>query len=198
MAVYFHGNFGLNRSYMAGILKLALEDPSKKDAALAKPFGYGAPMASKYRRWLHKTGLTESGRPLRLTPVGAVVWENDPALTSMTTQWFMHWELTQDPERAEAWHFFAHEFLPQRTSFSRADLLDGLTEKLRVHSEKHFGPGSMLNKVIARKLIDCYTAEEALGRLLIIQKNGNRLVCGREVKNLGPWVSLAQLKRAYG
>ena len=198
MAVYFHGNFGLNRSYMAGILKHALADSSAKDADLAKPFGYGAPMAAKYRSWLHKTGLTESGRPLSLAPAGEVIWEKDPNLESLTTQWFIHWELTQHPTRAEAWHFFIHEFLRIHASFTRDDLLEGLTEKLRPHSEKHFGPGSMLNKVIARKLIDCYTAEEALGGLGIIQTDGKSLVRSDSGKSRGPWDSPAKLRRAYG
>ncbi len=198
MAVYFHGNFGLNRPYMAGILKHAQADSSAKDADLAKPFGYGAPMVAKYRSWLHKTGLTESGRPLSLTPAGEVVWEKDPNLESLTTQWFMHWELTQHPTRAEAWHFFIHEFLPKHASFIREDLLEGLSEKLRAHSEKHFGTGSMLIKVIARKLIDCYTDDAALGSLGIIRADGKQLTRGQGEKNHGPWNSPATLKRAYG
>jgi len=61
MAVYFHGSFGLNRSYMAGMLKLALGDPGLRDKELAQPFGYGAPFSAKYRSWLNKAGLAEMG-----------------------------------------------------------------------------------------------------------------------------------------
>ena len=73
MTVSFHGSFGLRRSHLAGLLKRALENPKMGDKELAKPFGYGAPFASKYRSWLCKTALTERGFPVRSTPVGEVV-----------------------------------------------------------------------------------------------------------------------------
>ena len=59
MTVYFHGSFGLNRTYMAKILEAALKGPKLKDKDLGSIFGYGAPFSSRYRSWLHKTGLTE-------------------------------------------------------------------------------------------------------------------------------------------
>ena len=64
MTVYFHGSFGLNREYMAGVLQGALAKPKISDKELAKPFGYGAPFSQRYRSWLHKTGITELGLPL--------------------------------------------------------------------------------------------------------------------------------------
>ena len=153
MAVYFHGNFGLNRPQMASILNRALKNPKLRDAELAKPFGYGPPFAAKTRSWLHKTGITEQGFPLKLTEMGQVVYENDSNLETLTTQWFMHWELTEDATRAESWHYFANYYLPANRQFKRTELIDGLTEMLRSHSEVHFGPGSKLNVVIARKII---------------------------------------------
>ena len=70
MAVLFHGNFSLVRHRMAGLIKLALQQPELKDKALAEPFSYGAPFAAIYRSWLHKTGLTKLGLPLELTEMG--------------------------------------------------------------------------------------------------------------------------------
>ena len=78
MSVLFHGNFGLNRSYMSGILTNSIKNPTLKDRELAKPFGYGAPFAARYRSWLHKCGVTEMGLPIKLTPMGEVVVRNDP------------------------------------------------------------------------------------------------------------------------
>jgi hypothetical protein len=182
---------------MAGILKRALENPGMKDKELAQPFGYGAPFAAKYRSWLNKTGIIELGFPAKLTPKGNVLYESDPDLESLTTQWFMHWELTEDPTRAEAWHYFAKEFLPKHSAFTYEDLLDGLTMKLRHHSEKHFGPGSRLNQVIARKLIDCYTKVEALGAMQLLEKNGNLFISGKKIDPLGPWNTSDELTRAY-
>lgn len=197
MTVYFHGSFGLNRPYMAGILKRGMDKPTITDAELAKPYKYGAPFAARYRSWLHKIGIVELDLPIRLTPIGEIVYENDPNLESLTTQWLMHWELTLDPTRAEAWHFFIHEFLPKHEIFTRQDLINGLMKKLRYHSEKHFGPGSKLNPVIARKQIECYTEDYALGRLGILRKDGDRLVHDKSITVRGPWDSPARLRKAY-
>jgi hypothetical protein len=197
MTVYFHGNFGLNRARMAGILKSGLANPNLTDEELAKPFGYHAEFTKRYRSWLHKTGLTQQGLPLRLTPMGEVVWQKDPALETLTTQWFMHWELTQDTTRTETWHFFANEFLPQHTTFTKDDLLKALQIRLIPHSEKHFGPGSKLTPVIVRKLIECYTESTALGLLglLSLAENGRFHSLSPQVN--GPWPTPEDLTRAY-
>lgn len=196
MTVYFHGNFGLDRARMAGILKRALKNPDMRDIALAEPFGYKAPFAAKYRTWLHKTGIAELGFPLRLTPMGEVVWKHDPKLESLTTLWFMHHELTTDPTRAEAWHYFYHEFLPAHDTFTNNDLIMGLMGKLRRHSEKHFGPSSKLNPVIARKLTECYTVPQALGVLGIIVKQADSYKV-RRPRQRGPWPIPEKLTSAY-
>ncbi len=197
MAVYFHGSFGLSREVLSRLVALALQNPEWRDRELAAPFGYGTPFTAKHRSWLHKTGLAEVRFPLRLTPVGAVVFDEDPSLESLTTQWLLHHELTEDPVRAEAWHFFAREFLPQNESFTREDLLDGLTMKLRSHSEKHFGPGSSLNKVISAKLLECYTKDYALGALKMVRQDGKQYTRETPTEPVGPWRSPEDLRQAY-
>ena len=196
MTVLFHGNFGLNRQRMAGILSSGLNDSNLKDKDLAKPFGYGAPFSARYRSWLHKCGLAELGLPLRLTPMGEMVFRNDPKLESLTTQWFLHHQLVSDPLRAEAWHFFAKEFLPRFDAFTKDQLLMGLMEKLRSHSEEHFGPGSTLNKTIMKKIIEAYTDEKGLGQLGLIKFENDQFI-RRKPKQLGPWKTAASLQTAY-
>ncbi|MEQ9450489.1 MAG: DUF4007 family protein [Pseudomonadales bacterium] len=196
MAVLFHGNFALNRKHLAGILQRALKKSKLKDKDLAKSFGYGAPFAARQRSWLHKTGLCELGLPLQLTPVGEVVLEHDPDLESPTTQWVLHHELVEDPERAEAWHFFAKEFLPKHSTFTKDDLLDGLAKKLGPHSMKHFGPGSKLNQQIARKIIQAYTETAGLGDLNLVRVDGPTLNRSN-VKQMGPWKTPALLRESY-
>lgn len=196
MAVLFHGNFALDRPRLAGILDLALKNPTLKDKGLAHPFKYGAPFAARYRSWLHKTGLTEVGLPLELTAMGTVVMEHDPSLKSLVTQWFLHHELVTDPHRSEAWHYFALEFLPKHETFSKEQLLGGLTEKLSPHSMQHFGPGSSLNQLILRKILQVYTAKEGLGDLGLIEPQGDSFR-RRELKALGPWVTPNAMSKAY-
>lgn len=196
MTVLFHGNFALDRPRMAGLIERALKNPKLKDKDLAEPFGYAAPFAATYRSWLHKTGLSEMGLPLALTPMGRVVIDNDPTLESITSKWFLHHELVTDPERAEAWHYFCLEFLPTHPAFDKDELLAGLAEKLGPHSMKHFGPGSTLNQQIARKIIQVYTEPTGLGDLGLIAKDGDKF---RRLtpKTHGPWKSVDSLKKSY-
>lgn len=197
MSVYFHANFGLNRANMSGVLKRALENPNFKDIDLAKSFGYGAPFASRTRSWLNKTGIIELGLPVELTNKGKIVWEKDPDFKLLITQWFMHWELTQDPNRAETWHYFYHEFLPIHKKFTREELVGWLTMKLSSHSEEHFGPGSPMNKIIAHKIIECYTNDSALGNLKILEKLEKGYLKGVPPIVEGPWEILEQLESIY-
>ena len=115
----------------------------------------------------------------------------------MVTQWFLHHELTGNKERAEPWYYFANEFLTQHNEFTKEHLLDGLTDVLRYHSEQHFGLGSKLNKVILRKIIECYTEDYALGELGLLRLDGKMLVRGTDVKQQGPWKTPSMLAEAY-
>jgi hypothetical protein len=197
MTVYFHGSFGLNREYMAGVLAASLKKPQSSGDEIAAPFGYKAPFTGRYKSWLHKTGITTKGRTTTLTPMGEVIWEMDPKLQSLITQWFMHHELCTDPERAEAWHYFMYEFLPKHRTFTTSNLEDGLAMKLMPHHSTHFGKGSSMIKVIARKIIQCYTQPDALGDLGIISDSGGGLYKMQNIDQLGRWPSPNSLKAAY-
>ena len=196
MSVLFHGSFGLNREYMSGLLAQAIKQPSSTDKQLAEPFGYGAPFTARYRSWLHKCGVTEMGLPIKLTPMGQIVIKKDPKFKSLITQWFLQHELVTDPERSEAWHFFALEFLPKHAAFTKDELLMGIMEKLRSHSEQHFGPGSTLNKTILRKILEVYTDDKGLGQLRLIKAQGDKFI-RLKPKILGPWKTTKDLSKAY-
>ena len=198
MAVYFHGNFRLNRERLAGLLQYGLENPELKDKDLAKRFGYGAPYAQRYRNWLYRVGITELRLPMKLTPMGAVVYENDPNLQSLVTQWFMHWELTTDPKRAETWHFFYHNFLPQQESFSKEDLQGALMTYLsEQHSKQHFGHNSTMLPGITKAILECYMSGNALGDLNVIvaQESGYRKQ--NDTLQQSSWSSKTDLQYAY-
>jgi Protein of unknown function (DUF4007) len=198
MTVYFHGSFGLNRDRMAKLIRLGLKNPKFKDKDMAKPFNYCAPFGAKYRSWLHKTGLTEMRLPIQLTPMGKVVIGNDPKLESDTSLWFLHHELTQDPERAEPWHYFANKFLTKNATFTKDKLLMGIMMQLRSHSEQHFGPGSKLNIVITKKILEAYTTDGALGRLgLVIEEKPGHYRRGKGIKRRGPWKTAEALAKSY-
>lgn len=156
---------------MSRILEYALSRPEHRDKQLAEPFGYGAPFAAAYRSYLHKTGVIELRLPVALTQFGEVIRENDPGFSKEPTLWFLHQQLTADPERAEAWHFFMGEFRSMCQRFKVSDLRNGLVMKLSAHDAKHFGPQSKMIPVIARKLLECYTSDAGLGPLGLVKSH---------------------------
>ncbi|WP_322864747.1 DUF4007 family protein (plasmid) [Aquicoccus sp. G2-2] len=172
MTVFFHGNFALDRPRMAQLLMLALANPKYSDKDLAKPFGYGAPFAAIYRSWLHKCGIANLRRPVTLTDLGKVVFEHDPNLSTMPTLWFLHHQLTREPDRAEAWHFFIHKFRPSHENFTEEDLRKGLIVQLSPHDMKHFGEESTMVPIITKKILECYTSEDSLGPLDLVRETG--------------------------
>ena len=123
--------------------------------------------------------------------------KQDSRLDRRVTHWWLHHELTTDPLRAEAWHYFVHRFLPKHSVFTRQDLLDALTARLSEHSVKHFGPGSQLTKTIVRKLLECYTEDYALGSLGVIIASGSGFQRGSAKRQIGPWRSPKELMNAY-
>ena len=158
---------------MARVLDNALNHSAHRDEELARPFGYGAPFASAYRSWLHKSGVIELRFPITLTRFGEVLREKDPGFGKEPTLWFLHEQLTANPERAEAWHFFMGEFRSMGTRFSVSDLRNGLVMKLSAHDPKHFRPHSTMIPVIARKLLECYTSDVGLGPLGLIKSHSD-------------------------
>ena len=135
-----------------------------------------------------RTHNTDHNRRIDVLPVGTVqYWPNQVVLET---------KLVTDTERAEAWHYFALEFLPKNSTFSKEKLLAGLAKKLSPHSMKHFGPGSTLNQQIARKIIQVYTEPAGLGDLGLIAREGKEY---RRLnpKKQGPWKNPAALQKAY-
>lgn len=197
MALFFHANYGLSRPRMAGVLRAAVKEPLLKDTALSKPFGYKGSFSAKYRSWLHVSGISELGLPLELTDMGKVVYDNDAPLKTDITKWFMHHELGRLEKRAQAWHYFIKKFLPGRRKFTRSDLLKGIMGRLRRHSEEHFGPGSTMNPVIVRKILQCYTLPDALGGLGIIKEAAKGQFEVGNPDQLGPWLDASKLEKAY-
>lgn len=193
MSVYFHGSFGLNRPYMSDLLAALIKDKNASPEKLAAPFGYGAPFAQKYRTWLVKTGILKASREAQMTPFGEVIWSHDPKFENVATLWFMHHRLSASPENAEAWHFFIKEFLVENSTFSKEDLEEELANKFMPHSMKHFKKGSPMNKVITKKVLECYTETRALGGLKIIIKEGKIFKRGNPSKQ-GPWKSINQFE----
>lgn len=181
---------------MSGVLKALVTNSGASAAEVASSFGFGAPFTNKYKTWLQKTGLLKGKG---LTPYGEVIFESDPKFESAITQWFMHHQLIKNPTDAEAWYFFIMEFLPLHDSFSRTQLETALEMKLMSHSVEHFSKGRPMNRVISKKLIDCYLQKEALGGLGLLRKSeeDGQYIHSKPDEPMGPWETSDALASEY-
>jgi hypothetical protein len=54
-----------------------------------------------------------------------------------------------------------------------------------------------MNRIIVRKLIECYTKEQALGPLRVLHANDDGTYTWGKPEELGPWPNPDQLAAAY-
>jgi hypothetical protein len=177
MSLSFHNTFPLERDNLAKILAAASENPSVSNFQIAEKTGIGIgknPRKGKVQPTLDyaaNAGLLNAlnfreGRRLQITPIGKTVQSNDPWFKKPTTQWVLHYQLAKLGSEAEAWSFFAHQFLPSHPEFTRTDLEADLSgefgHKIKL---KILNPGVLLN---------CYLEGGGLERIRLVREQNKR------------------------
>lgn len=61
-----------------------------------------------------------------LTPEGQLVATKDPYLEATVTDWLIHFNLSQNDR--SLWHYVVYDFLPEHSSFTLDELLNGCIE----------------------------------------------------------------------
>lgn len=130
-----HESFAIRRGWLYKGLKNVRE---RADIFLAKDametLGLGSNMVKSLRYWMQATGLaaeTNAGshRLQHLTPLGELIWREDPYIEEAGTLWLIHAMLVRNEELATSWHFFFQTFPMQE--FSKDDFvraLSGITD----------------------------------------------------------------------
>ena len=99
--------------------------------------GIGANMVKALRYWLVTVGLTTeptSGRRVQTpTPLGRIIYENDPYFEELGTLWLLHYQLVKDPVEATSWYYFFNEF--NANEFTRDDFINQINKYLRNSNE---------------------------------------------------------------
>lgn len=133
-----HETFVIREGWLHKGLSLLQSSP----AALAGPdaadaLGVGQNMAKSIRHWLLVTGLADrpGGKrgPLEITPLGALVWNEDPYFLAPGSWWAVHMQLINQP-RAGAWSWFFNHFGQPR--FERAVCIERLNQYLQLHRRR--------------------------------------------------------------
>jgi hypothetical protein len=100
--------------------------------------GIGANMVKALRYWLTAAGLTEEQKKGKrgqiLTPLGKLIYANDPYIEELGTLWLLHYRLATNLDEATAWYYFFNEF--KLTEFTRDDFITQVNSFLRINGEE--------------------------------------------------------------
>lgn len=126
-----HDTFAIRKGWLNKGLRNIQKAPDvfiSKENNPMDVLGIGANMVKSLRYWLQATGLTvepNSGkRTQSLTPIGEIIYNNDPYFEETGSLWLVHYGLTTNIDDATSWYLFFNEF--QMQEFSEDDFYKSL------------------------------------------------------------------------
>lgn len=127
-----HETFYIRKGWLNKGLKVVASTPTvfvDKDVNPMDVFGIGSNMVKSLRYWLQSTKLTQEGikgkRGQVLTPLGEIIYQNDPYLEELGTLCLIHYSLVKGFDSSTAWYFFFNHF--NMTEFDKDDFISALS-----------------------------------------------------------------------
>ena len=132
-----HDTFFIRKGWLNKGMRNVQIDPGVFMGTIGNPMdvlGIGANMVKALRYWLQAVKLTTEpagGRKEQhFTPLGALIYDNDPYFEEIGTLWLLHYQLATNREDATAWYYFFNEF--RMTEFTRDDFVKQLSNYIRM------------------------------------------------------------------
>jgi len=156
--MYFakHETFHIRDGWLYKGMKAVQEDENIfLEVNAPEKLGLGKNMVRALRFWMQVTGLTNeqlssSKKTQFLTPLGQLVWENDPFLELEGTLWLLHHQMISSKELATTWYWFFNHYVP--VAFVYQEFSDRLRQWINLQppeATKNIAEGSL------RKDFDC-------------------------------------------
>jgi len=156
--MYFakHETFHIRDGWLYKGMKAVREDENiflAEDAP--ERLGLGKNMVRALRFWMQAVGLVSEeysgGKKAQfLTPLGELVWENDPYLELDGTLWLLHYQLIHSSELATTWYWFFNHYVP--VVFVYQEFSERLRQWINIHS---LGQTKSIAESSLRKDFDC-------------------------------------------
>ena len=133
MAMKFraHDTFFIRKGWLSKGMERIVEKPDlfvDKNENPMDILGIGANMVKALRYWLQTVGLTSEptkGKRIQtLTPLGKLIYENDPYIEEIGTLYLLQYMLAKQKEEATAWYFFFNEF--SMVEFTKEEFVQSL------------------------------------------------------------------------
>jgi len=163
MSVDFHHNFVLKRSTLSKALQAHISNSKITHDEQMSVIGVGYKAVAGYVGWLHHTGLRDS-TARKVTELGELIHSFDPNMLDEGTKWVLHYQLCRpsEDESTLLWRHLIIKWLPKNERFSRRQFQQSASKILPRISDKKL-------RRCANIALRCYTEEEALGSLGILQ-----------------------------
>jgi len=140
-----HQSFAVRKGWLGKGLR-TIADP--ENAALLMPnnsraamdeLGLGSNQVVALRYWMQTLGLVGYKKGSRnrehvFTPLGKLIYENDPYTEEIGTLWALHCNLASAVEDAASWYFFFNEF--GMSVFTRKDFTRSLERYIFINNDK--------------------------------------------------------------
>lgn len=155
-----HGTFPFRYAWLKKACDQVKADPrvfGREDAMVI--FGAGKNMVGSIRHWALVCGVIEEdpavannrGRHLRVTELGEKLFADDgwdPYLEDPATLWFLHWQITKDPEKATTWYWVFNQL--NQSEFDRRELVAELLRLADQHGWARVAQSSV------KRDVDCF------------------------------------------
>ncbi|MCR5796543.1 MAG: DUF4007 family protein [Eubacterium sp.] len=136
-----HETFPIRKGWLSKGLKNIRETPDvfvSKEENPMDVLGIGANMVKALRYWLQATNLTtepQSGRrDQSITPLGKIIYDNDPYFEEIGSLWLVHYALATNEDNATSWYLFFNEF--NALEFNEDDFYRSLRKYIMIRDEK--------------------------------------------------------------
>ena len=155
-----HETFPFRYSWLKKAVEQVRQDPrvfGREDAMVI--FGAGKNMVGSIRHWAMVCGVIEEdpqvsnnrGRSLRVTELGRRLLDDegwDPYLEDPATLWLLHWQITNQPEKATTWYWVFNQL--NQFEFDRRDLV---AELLRLADQHGW---ARVAQTSVKRDVDCF------------------------------------------
>jgi len=158
----FNQGFSFSRDRLSAFMKCSVLHPTGTTHDIAQCMGVNRPVSEGFRGWYASCGLGVLKEKSYYTSViGSLIYQNDPYLADIGTQWLLHYGITTDIGfRATIWHYAFNHLLAPGLVIEASALAEQSLSTLELPPTNRSG-----SRKDAQDLLTMYTRPQALGAL---------------------------------
>ncbi len=153
-----HGSFTIREGWLAkGLFSLKEDNKIFTNKEATDILGIGTNMVTALKYWMYVTGLIEDGKKneVKLTKLAELILQYDPYIEDIFSLWFLHYNLTQNTDKALIWNIFFNKCNDK--NFTKRELLEQIEYDLESNNY-NFNDKMLLDEV--NVLIKTYCNDE--------------------------------------